>query len=133
GDRPDVAVAVGGDDEHPHPHPETGELVADALLERHVAPHHPVVLEGTEARLVHEPDLVERVLTGALPEHAEVGRVVQLERLRLTLLSGGRRRRGRPRDRHRGGPGQPCPYEVAPLHRAAACVVASNAWPNGGR
>jgi hypothetical protein len=44
-----------------------------------VAPHHAVVFDGTEALIVHEPDLIEKVFARMVAKHAFVGRKVETE------------------------------------------------------
>ena len=66
-------------DEDTHLHAQKVQLGGDLLLERNLPPAHAVVLEGEESLAVHELELVDVVVAGMMPEHPEVGRVLELE------------------------------------------------------
>ena len=78
-----AVVAAGLDHEHAHRDAELGHQVAHLLLQLRGPAHHPVVLERREALVGHEAQLIERVLPRRVREHAEVRRVLQLERVLL--------------------------------------------------
>jgi hypothetical protein len=77
--REDRFLEIDGGDKNTHLHAQAFHLLGNFLLGSHVAAGHAVVFQSGEALVGHEFELVDKIFAGRVTEHAEMGRVIELE------------------------------------------------------